>query len=48
MSLLVRDRAALVVVDVQEGFRSYPVFAPVADSCAKPWRRRASSRFPGS
>jgi nicotinamidase-related amidase len=35
MSLLVRDRAALVVVDVQEGFRSYPAFAPVADSCAK-------------
>jgi len=35
MGLLVRDRTALVVVDVQEGFRSYPVFARVADSCAK-------------
>ena len=35
MSLLVRDRAALVVVDVQEGFRPYSAFAPVASSCAK-------------
>jgi nicotinamidase-related amidase len=35
MSLLVRDRAALVVVDVQEGFRPYDAFAPVADACAK-------------
>ena len=35
MSLLVRDRAALVVVDVQEGFRPYPSFASVAESCAK-------------
>ena len=35
MALLVRDRAALIVVDVQEGFRPYPVFAGVADSCAK-------------
>ncbi len=35
MSLLVRNRAALIVVDVQEGFRSYPVFENVADSCAK-------------
>jgi nicotinamidase-related amidase len=35
MSLLVRNRAALIVVDVQEGFRSYPVFTNVADSCAK-------------
>jgi nicotinamidase-related amidase len=35
MGLLVRDRAALVVVDVQEGFRPYPVFAGVAESCAK-------------
>jgi nicotinamidase-related amidase len=35
MGLLVRDRAALVVVDVQEGFRPYPVFAGVAAACAK-------------
>jgi nicotinamidase-related amidase len=35
MSLLVRDRAALVVVDVQEGFRSYASFAGVAGACAK-------------
>jgi nicotinamidase-related amidase len=35
MGLLVRDRAALVVVDVQEGFRAYPVFAGVAAACAK-------------
>jgi nicotinamidase-related amidase len=34
MSLLVRDRAALVVIDVQEGFRPYSAFAPVASSCA--------------
>jgi nicotinamidase-related amidase len=35
MGLLVRDRAALVVIDVQEGFRPYPVFAGVAEACAK-------------
>ena len=35
MGLLTRERATLVVVDVQEGFRAYPVFARVADSCAK-------------
>ena len=35
MSLLARDRAALVVVDVQEGFRSYDTFADVAAACAK-------------
>jgi nicotinamidase-related amidase len=35
MALLVRDRAALVVVDVQEGFRSYAAFAGVADASAK-------------
>jgi nicotinamidase-related amidase len=35
MSLLVRDRAALVVVDVQEGFRSYAIFDGVAGACAK-------------
>jgi nicotinamidase-related amidase len=35
MSLLDRDRAALVVVDVQEGFRSYATFADVAGACAK-------------
>jgi nicotinamidase-related amidase len=35
MSLLVRDRTALVVVDVQEGFRPYDSFAGVASACAK-------------
>jgi nicotinamidase-related amidase len=35
MSLLNRDRAALVVVDVQEGFRPYASFAGVAEACAK-------------
>ncbi|MCW2969854.1 MAG: isochorismatase hydrolase [Solirubrobacterales bacterium] len=35
MGLLARDRAALVVVDVQEGFRPYASFADVADACAK-------------
>ena len=35
MSLLSRDQAALVVVDVQEGFRSYDCFEPVAAACAK-------------
>jgi nicotinamidase-related amidase len=35
MGLLARDRAALVVVDVQEAFRPYASFAAVAESCAK-------------
>jgi nicotinamidase-related amidase len=35
MSLLSREHAALVVVDVQEGFRPYSAFAPVASACAK-------------
>jgi nicotinamidase-related amidase len=35
MSLLSRERAALVVVDVQEGFRRYDAFAGVAEGCAK-------------
>jgi nicotinamidase-related amidase len=35
MSLLVRDRAALLVVDVQEAFRGYASFPAVAESCAK-------------
>ncbi len=35
MSLLDRDRTALVVVDVQEGFRSYGSFAGVADAARK-------------
>jgi nicotinamidase-related amidase len=35
MSLLARDRAALVVVDVQEAFRPYASFTGVAESCAK-------------
>jgi nicotinamidase-related amidase len=35
MSLLERERAALVVVDVQEAFRPYASFAQVAAQCAK-------------
>jgi len=35
VSLLNRDRTALVVVDVQEAFRPYESFAGVADACAK-------------
>jgi nicotinamidase-related amidase len=35
MSLLERERTALVVVDVQEGFRSYSSFEAVARACAK-------------
>ncbi len=35
MGLLSRDHAALVVIDVQEGFRPYEVFAGVAGACAK-------------
>jgi nicotinamidase-related amidase len=35
MSLLDREQTALVVVDVQEGFRPYASFAGVADACRK-------------
>jgi nicotinamidase-related amidase len=35
VSLLDRNRTALIVVDVQEGFRPYESFAGVADACAK-------------
>jgi nicotinamidase-related amidase len=35
MSLLKREKAALVVVDVQEGFRSYDSFDAVAQACSK-------------
>jgi nicotinamidase-related amidase len=35
MSLLARDRATLLVIDVQEGFRPYDAFAAVAAACAK-------------
>ncbi len=35
MGLLSRQRASLIVVDVQEGFRSYDAFAGVAAACAK-------------
>ena len=35
MSLLERDRAALVVVDVQEGFRSYATFDAVSAACGR-------------
>ena len=35
MALLERGRCALVVIDVQEGFRGYDCFADVAGACAK-------------
>jgi nicotinamidase-related amidase len=35
MSLLERDRTALVLIDVQEGFRPYDAFAGVAAGCGK-------------
>jgi nicotinamidase-related amidase len=35
MGLLSRQRTLLIVVDVQEGFRSYETFADVAAACAK-------------
>jgi nicotinamidase-related amidase len=35
MSLLSRDHAALVVIDVQDGFRPYAAFEAVARACAK-------------
>jgi nicotinamidase-related amidase len=35
MSLLERERVMLVVVDVQEGFRSYTSFEAVARACSK-------------
>lgn len=35
MSLLEREKAALVIVDVQESFRSYSSFESVAQACSK-------------
>lgn len=35
MTLLERDRSALVLIDVQEGFRSYEAFDGVVAGCAK-------------
>ena len=35
MSLLSRDRAAVVVVDVQEGFRSYETFEAMTAACRR-------------
>jgi nicotinamidase-related amidase len=35
VSLLSRERAAVVVVDVQEGFRSYDTFAAMTDACRR-------------
>jgi nicotinamidase-related amidase len=35
MSLLARARATLLVIDIQEGFRSYESFAAVADGARK-------------
>jgi nicotinamidase-related amidase len=35
VSLLERERTALVVVDVQEGFRSYETFGAVAAACGR-------------
>jgi nicotinamidase-related amidase len=35
VSLLERDRAAVLVVDVQEGFRSYETFGAVSAACGR-------------
>ena len=35
MSLLERERTAVVVVDVQEGFRSYETFGAVSNACGR-------------
>jgi nicotinamidase-related amidase len=35
VSLLERDRTALIVIDVQEAFRPYSIFADVLRGCAK-------------
>lgn len=35
MSMLSRERAALVMIDVQQGFSSYEAFDDVATACAK-------------
>jgi nicotinamidase-related amidase len=35
MSLLEREKATLVVVDVQEGFRSYATFEAIVQACSK-------------
>jgi len=35
VALLERERAALVLIDVQEGFRPYATFAAVAEGCRK-------------
>jgi nicotinamidase-related amidase len=35
MGLLARERAALLVVDVQEAFRPYAAFSAVAQACAR-------------
>lgn len=35
MGLLEKDRAALLVIDVQEGFRPYATFAEVAAACGR-------------
>jgi nicotinamidase-related amidase len=35
MGLLSRHRTSLIVVDVQEGFRSYATFRAVAEACSK-------------
>jgi len=35
LSLLEKDRTALVVIDVQEAFRPYDIFAEVSRNCAK-------------
>ena len=44
MGLLSRTAHALIVVDVQEGFRSYEVFDDVALSCSKLLAGRAHPR----
>jgi len=47
MSLLDRNKTALVVVDVQEGFRSYDSFDGVADAAGKLVRAARILELPG-
>jgi len=47
MSLLDRNKTALVVVDVQEGFRSYDSFDGVADAARKLVRAARILELPG-
>ena len=48
MGMLSRERAALLVVDVQEGFRPYDAFTGVAQALCEAARSRPHPRAPGT